>query len=192
MGKNKKLILGIILAVIIIAYSAKRLLDYITFIMIDYYDGWFNPYASETIEQSQKIGSYLWEYEVDSIIKVDTFLIRLNYAFAEHIWYQSRKYPDSLIVDSFYWQAVIGVPQIKEYMTDNGHYVWDLQPEKWQSQYYGDSTIAFIYSNSLKKVPPKDTIKYYFLYNYRENTINGNGLLQKDTLTLYLTRKKED
>ena len=112
--------------------------------------------------------------------------------FIDHKVDEYYKNPDSIIVDSFYWQAVIGVPKIKEYITDNGNYIWDLRPQKWQSQHYGDSSIAFIYRNRVAKVPPQDTIKYYFLYNYRENTINGNGLLQKDTLTLYLTWKKED
>ena len=195
MGKYKKLIFKIIVIVfvlILIFCAAKRLLDFIDNKVDDYYAEVYHAHNSETKEEAKEIGSYLWEYDVDSLINVDTFLIRQTYAFAERVWYKNYKNPDSIIVDSFYWQAVIGVPKIKEYITDNGNYIWDLRPQKWQSQHYGDSSIAFIYRNRVAKVPPQDTIKYYFLYNYRENTIYGNGLLQKDTLTLYLTRKKED
>lgn len=197
MGKYKKLIfkiIAIIFTVILIAYSIKQLYSYVDYKLEDYYAGWYHSYESKTIEEAKMRGSYLWEYDVDSVIKVDTFIIRLNGAFAERAWYHNRKNPDSIIVDSFYWQVVISVPQIKECFADSLmlHYLWDLEQDKMQSKRYSDSSVIFRYMNRLKKVPPQDTIKYYFFYNFRDNTINGNGFRQYDTLTLYMTRKNEE
>ena len=44
----------------------------------------------------------------------DTLCLRPNYAFAEWRWWSNDKNPDSLLVDSTeLWQAVIGIPQLK-------------------------------------------------------------------------------
>lgn len=160
MGNYKRFIfkiIAIIFTVILIAYSIKQLYSYVDYKLENYYAGWYDSYESKTIEEAKMRGSYLWEYDVDSVIKVDTFIIRLNGAFAERAWYHNRKNPDSIIVDSFYWQVVISVPQIKECFADSLmlHYLWDLEQDKMQSKRYSDSSVIFRYMNRLKKVPPK-------------------------------------
>ncbi len=200
MGKNKKILVELILAAFFILFTfflIKCLYDFFDNLdreIDEYYASVSHAGVSGSIEESKEKGAFLWEYNVDSIISADTFILRPAYAFAEHIWLHNSKNPDSIYIhDSIIWQAVIMIPQLNKIP---GYYnvyntpslLWDLQAHNWQSQDYGDSTIAFVFGNHVKHVPPKDTLKYYFLYKYYDDR---NHLRKPDTLTLYLTRKYE-
>ncbi len=192
MGNDKRFvykIIAIIIVIIIIAYCTKRLWDFITYEILESYAEWYHGYESVTIEESKVRGAFLWEYEVDSIILVDTFCFRPTYAFAERRWFHNRINPDSLFMDSIAWQAVIGIQQIKD-IPDYQIYTVSDMAHHWQLKSFGDSTVSFIYSNYGHPVPPKDTVKYYILYHAYKDSDNVY-LKYRDTLTLYLTRKYE-
>ena len=194
MGFNQRLLFKIILLIlffIIIVSSVIGLYKFIEYEILDYYDEKIYGHFSETISESRERGVFLWEYEMEYINTSDTLCLQPNYAFAEWRWYSNNKNPDSLLVDSTesFWQAVIGIPQLKDIRLDD-YYIWDVFENESQGSHFShlkDSTIAVVYSNSSHPIPVKDTLKYYLCYHLYKDS--NDSVRYKDTLTLYLTRK---
>ena len=183
----------IILAIVFVVITSLLicLLKYIFNGIDEYYAGLPDYLSSKSIEESKAVGAFMWEYEVDSVISVDTFSIHPTCAFAEHLWYHDYRTPDSITIDSNYSQLIIVIPELTEDLHNNQDYkpTWNIMFDNITScEQKGISRIFIFHQEDSKCVDPMDTLKYY-IYNYHTDSINHEWI-PKDTLTLYLTRKQ--